>query len=1074
MATDRKLKVDIDLDDDGLLDAVKATEKGLSEIATQWAKDLESSVSDAMTSAIRSSLNDGTSRALWEDLIKAPLQDLQTEMVSLIKDGREEEAALLFRQVKEQAQAQKDLADARTSALEELRKKESRAIEEQIDQLRSGVSDIGSALMGGDVASFINMLKSQGQGLRDRGLAKQGLAKEREFEDPKGAKKSMAMGETLAKLGTGVAAFASVAGVLMTVIKMFAELDGKVKEMNQTLLSTAGSADLGLTPAQILSGGLAKELETVRDETTAVNDNFMKFRATAKEQQEILSQFNQTGFTYARIRKEIESTTDAVESYSDVTSLALTYSRTLGISTSESAQTLAQFALDTGDTLENVAQQLSVITREAQNAGFATKRFFSTISEATSGMAFYGVRVEETARLLKSFDSILGEQVGADVFKQMVNQFKDKGAQDRLRELILKDQEFAQDQFAKAFERQLTAITRDFGGQGGPLAGLNIKELLGQDELSLTQQLKSLGLKPEQISRLLGARQVGKAATGDLGSMVRAMASAGQGFDVALAAQAGPVFGGKRIDEVLRSLADGGAGAAELAALENVTGKSLDELEKLARLFTGAEADLQTLRTISAKLTRNEVLSEEDLKAQKRIEKELDLYVDRQTGAIRKGFRDANGLLVRENAVAIRDAMDVVTATPTEGEATLAEALSKDQQIASEIAQNTTEISKILDQTVASILNDIYDVVISVADWLFRDDRGKQRELALKEEERKRREDLQETAKVARQEFQVAQRELEDARGRGETEQIQQLERQTQHLKKQADDAAVAVERQEAVKTTLENLSSDMTSGKGAGAGVIVDALERQGHRLFAGPEAKDAFLSALDEALPRYAEVTTGGVSGYLEGGFQTMKADFDSLINGPSGWGDTLRQNLKSNNELLSKVAGGETTIEAAIAAGEAAANVVTENMGTFEWLTTNSGNIATQQGEAFSSAAAAVLAQNLKSDQQQKQEQQELINAVKEVKDSLSTMQAPWFQAAMNLFGAKHARDLVIPAGGKPIITDHQDTITASRPGGPIDKASRGNRGGGNLTVNINGGNQTEVYRTMKRVIKELGWP
>jgi len=1065
MAKKKKgVEIDVDLDKEGIEEALKGLEKGLGKASDNWAEDIERTIKDAMTSAIRSSLNNGTSRAIWNDMITAPLEGMKTLMNDLVKQGRDADVSRLQRTIKEQAEAQEELAKSRENALDELRKKEKRAVEEQIEDMNKGIQSLGSSILGGDVSGLLELLKGKGKSIQQKGLGQQGFAKEREFEDPAGSKKMMAMGETMAKLGTGVAAFASAAMGLVAVVKLFLDMDSKIKDMNKGLVETAGAADFGFSQAEIVSGKFSGELSKIREETTAVNENFMKFRGSAKEQQEILSQLNQAGFAYSRIRKEIDSGTSSLKSYSDVTALALTYSKTLGITGSEAAQNMAQFALDTGNTLEDVAQQFSVITREASSAGFQMKRFFSTISEVTSGMGFYGVRVEETARLLKSFDSILGEQMGPDVFKQLVNQFKDKGSQDRLREIILKDQDFAQQQFSKAFERQMAAITRDLGGPNGPLAGANMKELLAKDEVSLTQELKNRGLKPEQITRMMNARTVGKAAQGDMGAMTRGMGMGGQGFELAMASQAGSVFGGKRIDEVFRSMASGGAGAAELAALESVTGKSLDQLEKLARLFTGAEADLQTLQTISKQMSNNEEISAEDLKAQKRIEKELDLFVDRQSGEIRKGFRDANGNLVRENAVAIENAMDVVTQTPTEGEATMVEALSRDQQIASEIAKNTGSLNSILEQTISAILNNIYDVIIGIADWLFRDDRGRQREIALKKAESDRRRLLETDAKAARGTLQSSQAELENARQKGDSVQIKQMEQVVATAKKQADLADVALERQDAIKSSLENLSDDMTTGKGAGAGSVVDALEKQGHKFFADGDAKEAFLSALDDALPRYAETTTTGLTGMLEQGLQRDKAGRDDASN----WSATFLESAKTNAQLMARLKGGEDSLAAAAAAGDAAAAAVAEEFSGWFDLTPQL-SVTQQQGEAYSAAAAAVLAQNLRSEQEISKQQDEMLAAIKEMTSTVSAAQSPMVQGILGMLGMRNARDLIIPADGKPILTDSKDTIMAMKPGGAFDQASRSRGGGrGNVTINVNGGDTAKVYQVVKRVL------
>src|SRR5690606_12877987 len=98
-----------------------------------------------------------------------------------------------------------------------------------------------------------------------------------------------------------------------------------------------------------------------------------------------------------------------------------------------------------------------------------------------------------------------------------------------------------------------------------------------------------------------------RASTGDLAAMTQARGFAGPAFDIAMGAQATGVFGNKRIDQVFRDIESGKMGAEGFAALEQATGKSQDELVKLSRLFTAAEAQLANLDEIRDKIARGEM-----------------------------------------------------------------------------------------------------------------------------------------------------------------------------------------------------------------------------------------------------------------------------------------------------------------------------------------------------------------------------------------------------------------------------------------------------------------------------------
>jgi len=80
-------------------------------------------------------------------------------------------------------------------------------------------------------------------------------------------------------------------------------------------------------------------------------------------------------------------------------------------------------------------------------------------------------------------------------------------------------------------------------------------------------------------------------------------------------------------------------------------------------------------------------------------------------------------------------------------------------------------------------------------------------------------------------------------------------------------------------------------------------------------------------------------------------------------------------------------------------------------------------------------------------------------------------------MNLLGGmfrpKEAGDLILPAkGGSPIITDERDTLMATRPGGPLERAMGGKGGGGTVQVNVYGGDQKQVYDTVMKALKATG--
>jgi hypothetical protein len=68
---------------------------------------------------------------------------------------------------------------------------------------------------------------------------------------------------------------------------------------------------------------------------------------------------------------------------------------------------------------------------------------------------------------------------------------------------------------------------------------------------------------------------------------------------------------------------------------------------------------------------------------------------------------------------------------------------------------------------------------------------------------------------------------------------------------------------------------------------------------------------------------------------------------------------------------------------------------------------------------------------------------------------------------LLPPKAANDFIIPSQGAPIIPDSADTIMGFKPGGPL-AGMMGGGGGGNIEINIWGGDQSQVYNTIMEVL------
>jgi hypothetical protein len=976
---------------------------------------------EAASAAITLAKAQGKVGKEWNKKLTGPLTQALGDLHQALRAGDIARVESIRRELELQAKGNREQLEAMKNAYEEIYKKQKQSASQMVDSFTEGADEFRSVLSGGDFArAFVDQLTKGAGKLQLLGQARQGRAAQLSaMGDTKGAQGMAQMGQTLAKVGAAVATFAAVAGAVVLLVKLFMDLESKAKDMNKAILESASASDFGLGRADVLGGKLTNTLEQIRSETTAVNDNFLRFRLSAKDQQDTLAALNQAGYTYARMKKDIDDARNSVESFSDVTVLAVTYSRNLGLGVTEMAQAMGQYQMETGTGIEQIAQQFSVITREAAAAGVQTKRFYQAVSEASSGMAFYGVRIEETARLLSTFDSLLGEAVGTEAFKALVGQYQDKSAQDALQDFLVKGQEFTTEQFSRAYERQLQVLSRDFAGD---LGGQNLEDILkgAKSETDLVKTLADMGISGEkrsQISNLFGLRQ---AATGNRAAQMAYKGAAGPGFDIAMAMKAALPLQqfGDNIGQVFEA-AVSGQNEAALIALQDLskhTGKSFDQIKQLS-----IESQATFERLQKAQLEGGEI--PEDLK-------KLGFFIDAETKEIKRGVINAEGNIDKVGATLVEDVYDVLAATPTEGEAQLQEALTKDQQIAAAMSREITGLSDIMEQTVAAILNEIYDVIVMMADFMFKDDKERMAELQLQKSTKEHTERAQEEYQKVTEEVKALQAKLDAA----PPEQKDALIKELDELYKKQVQAEEEVNRRKQAQEGSKNVAGKDILEQGAGT-VLKDLL---------GEGAGGRRSKALDRTI-RDTSVTEAP-SGWLNAVARTlsptmaMTQEAQFLAKGSSDIAAEIRAGLVESGLA-------EADIERIVAAAVKAA----DEAGASSTAWTATGRFAQQREAAI---VAAQLEAGLKEP------------LLKIAENTETTSEFSW---ANLVTGMRKANDVIIPKSGPPIITDSADTIVASKPGGAIDRA--GGRGG-SVVLNINGGDQKEVYQTVLRALKESG--
>ena len=1073
-----------------LKDVVADIGNGLSKAAKQHAREVKKTVGSAWRDAVSMALGSNQTEAAMKSFLQSNITDAAEKYQALMAKGRVLEAQAQKELLEHRAKSFKKEVQLRRQAYKEVQDGQLKTAVESADAFKGGAQKVRGMLSGDMFGGAADIGKSAGGFIQKRGRARLGRVEEMRAAgaDPKEMAATARSGKALASLGAGLATFAAVAGALLVLIKIFADIEGKAKEMNRTLLESAGAADFGLGHVGVVTGELNERLDELRGATADLNETFFTFGAQAKEQQQVINQLNQAGFTYAKMTKGMESAAQRGKAYADVMSVALTHSRALGVSSGEMAQKMGTFTLETGLGLDEIGKQFSTITTEALRAGFTTKRFYGIITEVTSGMAFYGVRIEETAKLLSNFSSLLGETVGGEAFKGIVGKTKGKGAQERAREILLKGRGFVGQELRGAGERSLASLgaqedlTKKLGAKG-----LDIGEMvrnLTEDQLRLA--LEKAGVNEQQITQAAQAQRMLLAEQRGMGAMAEAMGTAGPGFEVAMAMEAGEVFQGKDLAQVMKESRMGGdAGVAMQAGLEKVAEQTQQSIAQVTEMIEQANTKWTVLAEIQKKVQAaggdQTVLSDEDRQKLAQYQEEFGTELNAVTGAIEK------------NGIELKDAKDLIKITGTDSADKLANQFTRDQEIARGISENIYGLNEIMEQTIAKILNDIYGVVAAIARKYLAGHKEMEKVGAIESAKQARETAGEEFSKV-RKAIREVDVKLQTATGKEKERLLEERAALTGQQKvaakkvKAADVVAKVAASTPAGKQSVEAYQKGLQD-----AGLLTDV--RPGGR---GLEVTATQITGQDRG-------TTMG-AGYMPWDAVTdvaqEAASGNRVIN---AWDDIepedVLADMRANYENLdpkqredyAKLHGGEEGIEKAFAAALATmkaqaedvesvwsseANEYQQFMGLAAGAFKQSTQLSAVEAEEKARAAAegggggfnplsaiwgagesggALLNQLVENTKKTAEETEHVADAT----------------TSTALRGLTPVDDTVIlPESGPALSLDPADTLFAGKPGGPVAGAMGGGRGGGSFNFYISGGNPNEVYRQIMRALKATG--
>jgi hypothetical protein len=572
-----------------------------------------------------------------------------------------------------------------------------------------GIGDVIKDVQSKDLGSFAGILKKMGAGAKTAGAA-----------TAESGGMLGGLGQILTKLGPALTAIGGIAAGFAAVAKVIVDADAQAKEFNRTLMENGVAAG----DMQTEFKGVTESLDTVREAFTSFSFNRL-WGTTAKDHLQILAAYSQAGLTFKELTAGAKDSAEEIDRLQKATASALTYSKLLGMTTTEVATSTADYMEELGLSLSEVQEKFSAIAVVAKESGFATKRFMGMLLQATSGMSMYNVRLDETAGLLTQLGKILGQKMSGDFVQQLTKGFKDEGTQDRVKKTMTTGLDFALKisqkgaiKTASDFQTKLASLGKESpaaaegirsvlasagitGGEGPEEFAKKLGKMSGEEQAKVTSQARAMGGKEgESVARMLGsAIDKSLAFRGGLGGAQAAR----QFSDPAevLVLQLNEIRGvlHKSLDEI--DLTD----EKSRMAWESITGKSGEaamQLFKVGQEFRGRESTIkqfvEKLKKSTDPVEMAQQFNESFGKAWKISMKETGEIFD-ETGA--KLDTTAESLILATGA----------------GELSKA-AVPEDIRLAQEVASNTTDMTKILEQGVEALLASIDESVSYIADLL--------------------------------------------------------------------------------------------------------------------------------------------------------------------------------------------------------------------------------------------------------------------------------------------------------------------------------------------------------------------
>ena len=390
-------------------------------------------------------------------------------------------------------------------------------------------------------------------------------------------------GKLMAGMGGAAVAMAGVAAAAVAVGAALYKVYDWSKGMNKALLENVASADLWSDASRRNRRDMNTMASTLRDTAT---DMAYDWRMQSEEVIGLMRAVNDAGLTF----KELDTFAAGYsfrEAVQETAEMVLVASKNLGIGYQEAGSYADRMMRDFGQGLEGVRESFAKIFVAAQGSGMAVKDFFTAINEASSGMALYNFRLDDTLGLLDMMTDVLGEDLAKEQLK-MSGQFRNMGMQERTKTALTTGVGRTQGILRADAKAQATEFSRSFAmsiAQLGPEGLLGSSGMLDYGKVGQMNEKSFRGVvgrlretegNEAMVRQLENIRQLAQGTSGGALGAASGMGGLSKSGEFAMQlAQASGVLGDKGISSM--------QGMSRMA-FEEITGQSGENFEMLQRM----------------------------------------------------------------------------------------------------------------------------------------------------------------------------------------------------------------------------------------------------------------------------------------------------------------------------------------------------------------------------------------------------------------------------------------------------------------------------------------------------------